>query len=271
MLEGHIDAVEDVAFSPDGKIIASASNDSTVRLWDAATGAALHTFKDHTHSVRSVAFSPDSKMVASAEAFMVRLWDATMGAASQMLESQTPPDQDLIFSVSFSPDTKVVAVGYANEIQLWDTATGASLQRLEVYRRFTNAVAFSPDGNIVASASSHGTVRLWNAATGVALQTLLFDQANELFFSSEGLYLNNYKRGLSYVQSDSAGIFAPAPPPLQTPFRRENWITQGGENLLWLPPNYRDLLAFKGNGFVFRDISGQAKFLTFSNSVPLRK
>jgi WD40 repeat protein len=270
MLEGHIGAVNDMAISPDGKIIALASNDTTVRLWDAATGAALHTFKDHTHSVRRVAFSPDSKMVASAEAYVVRLWDATTGAASQTLDMQTPSGPDFIYSVSFSPDSKVVAVGYFSKIRLWDIATGASLQMLEHYGRFIDALAFSPDGNIVASASTLGRVRLWNAATGVALQTLLFDKVDELFFSSEGLYLNNYKRGLSYVQSDSAGIFAPAPPPLQTPFRRENWLTQGGENLLWLPPNYRDLLAFKGNVFVFRDISGRVVFLTFSISVPLR-
>jgi WD40 repeat protein len=212
-------------------------------------------------------------MVASAEEEnVVRLWDATTGAALETLDSQTLSRLDFIYSMSFSPDSKVVAVGYATEIRLWDTATGASLQTLENYGRYINAVTFSPDGNIVASAPKYsGPVRFWNAATGVFLQSLPFDHADELFFSNEGLYLDSYHRGLSYAQSDSAGIFAPAPPPLQTPFRRENWITQGGKNLLWLPPNYRDLLAYKGNVFVFRDISEQVIFLTFSNSVPLRK
>ncbi|KAJ6564297.1 hypothetical protein B0H19DRAFT_1026095, partial [Mycena capillaripes] len=130
ILEGHTNQVTSVAFSPDGKriIIVSGSDDLTVRIWDAQTGAALgEPLEGHTNGVTSVAFSPDGKRIVSgSDDLTVRIWDAQTGAAlGEPLEGHT----NRVTSVAFSPDgNRIVSGSWDCTVRIWDAKTGAALR-----------------------------------------------------------------------------------------------------------------------------------------------
>ncbi|MEN3009382.1 MAG: trypsin-like peptidase domain-containing protein, partial [Candidatus Bipolaricaulaceae bacterium] len=143
-----------VAFSPDGRTLASGSEDGTIKLWDVATGKDLRTLAGHRHAVTSVAFSPDGRTVASASRLWndntIKLWDVATGKELRTLAGHT----DAVSSVAFSPDGRTLASGWEDgTIKLWDVATGKELRTLAGHTSGVNSVAFSPDGRTLASGS----------------------------------------------------------------------------------------------------------------------
>ena len=122
ILKGHTSLVNSVAFSPDGKTLASASCDETIKLWDVATGKEQATLKGHMDAVWSVAFSPDGKTLASASwDKTIKLWDVATGKEQATLKGH----MDAVWSVAFSPDGKTLASASGDKtLKLWDiTAT----------------------------------------------------------------------------------------------------------------------------------------------------
>ncbi|AFY41327.1 AAA-like domain-containing protein [Nostoc sp. PCC 7107] len=185
-LEGHSDWVSSVVFSPDGKTLASASVDKTIKLWNRETGKVISTLEGHSDWVRSVVFSPDGKTLASASVDKtIKLWNRETGKVISTLEGHG----DSVISVVFSPDGKTLASASVDKtIKLWNRETGKVISTLEGHGDSVISVVFSPDGKTLASASVDKTIKLWNRETGKVISTLEGhgDSVISVVFSPDG-------------------------------------------------------------------------------------
>jgi WD40 repeat protein len=166
----HSYHVHSVAISPDNRLVATAGEDHTARLWDRETGNELRILDDHSDRVDSVSFSPDGKYIATgSDDNTARLWDLT-GKEVRRIEGKRGFEINQAF---FSPDGHSVLTAGLEAIELWDTKTGTLLRRFDdgVRSSFTG-VSFSADGRYIISTSWDGGIRLWDASNGHKVRDL---------------------------------------------------------------------------------------------------
>ncbi len=202
---GHVGQVCAVAVSPNGRLLASAGVDRTVRVWDLATGRLQHTLTGHLGAVRTVAFGPDSqRLVSGGNDRTVRVWDTVAGNELHTLTGHESAVRHVAFAtdgasiasaeiagivrlwdgrsgtllhhfrgdgrclcVAFSPDGKTLVAGDGDSIRLWDVGTSSSVATLSGHRGGVCSVAFHPDGQSLVSTGNapDSTVRVWDLAT----------------------------------------------------------------------------------------------------------
>jgi len=155
-LGGHQAAVTDLAFSRDGRLLASASRDRTVRLWAVGSGENVRTFSEHPWEVAGVCLAADGSALVTGSYRTVSIWDLAGGDLLQSLEGPT----GTITSLALSPDDQRIAAACDDKtLSLWDTESGHL--SVEAHAGAVRVVSFSPDGLLLATGGEDRLVRLW--------------------------------------------------------------------------------------------------------------
>ncbi|MBF2063565.1 MAG: caspase family protein [Calothrix sp. C42_A2020_038] len=170
VLTGHQEAVYSVSFAPDGQTLASAGVDETIKLWKVSDGSLIKTLNGHTQTVNNLVFSPDGKIIASVSS------DKTIKLwnVNDGRLIRTINDYGFpVLSVSFSPDGQSIAAGGENRtIKIWDINNGRLLKTLFGHQSWVNTLNYSPDGKTLVSGGADNNIILWNVDTGKPIKTI---------------------------------------------------------------------------------------------------
>lgn len=194
LFSDHMSAVTSVAISPDGKIIASASSDGWIKIWDPGFEKNIQSLDAHQSPIRSITFSPDGNMLASASSdSRIILWEFSSDRTLKEIRTFTG-HRNSVNSIVFSPDGNMLASASAdNTVKIWIINSNDSKEYLTLsgHQNSVNCAAFSPDGKIIASASADKTVRLWDINSEedheIKVLTGHVNSVNSLAFSPDGL------------------------------------------------------------------------------------
>ncbi|KAK4154419.1 hypothetical protein C8A00DRAFT_32767 [Chaetomidium leptoderma] len=170
-LEGHSEAVSSVAWSPDAARLASASQDGSVKIWDAVTGRCISTLEGHSDSLSSVAWSPNAARLASGSLDgTVKIWDAVTGRCISTFDGH---EDNTVWSVAWSPNiARLASASTDDTVKIWDIETGRYITTLEGHTTLVTSVAWSYNTAQLASASYDNTVKIWDPATAQCIATL---------------------------------------------------------------------------------------------------
>ncbi len=195
----HSDNVNTLAWSPDGKYIASGSGDETVQVWNSSDGKQVYTHPGPARAwwdwgkraIQALAWSPDNQYIASAGTDgTVQVWKATDRKQIYLYKGHSSGER--INALAWSPDGKRIASGSADDtVQVWDALDGKNVYTYHGHSEDINALAWSPDGKRIASGSADDTVQVWDAQTGSHEQTYTrhHDDVTSVKWSPNGEYI----------------------------------------------------------------------------------
>jgi hypothetical protein len=185
-LKGHTRVVTSVAFSLDGKTLASGDRDGIFKQWDVLKGQLLYTAKSRASDIQPTALSPDGKLLASVadNDKTIELSDFLTGAQLRSLQ-----EHETHVGVVFSPDSKRIVTLSSQVVKLWDVSTGTPLRALGRSPRYITAGAFSLDGQTIALAGTDGMIKLWNTNSGAELASMVsIDENDWAVVAPDGLF-----------------------------------------------------------------------------------
>jgi WD40 repeat protein len=187
----HNGFVNALVYSPNGHIIASASGDKTIRIWQSSTGTIKRTLNGHTDAVLAIAINPDSTILVSGSADQtIRIWNLQTGENRYIINQHLAA----VNTLAITPDNQTFISGSTDStIKLWHLHTGELYRTVKIHSTAISAIAIHPDGKIVASSSQEGIIKLWNLQTGALLATI--SGFSPLVFSLDGTMLISGDQG----------------------------------------------------------------------------